>query len=487
MAASHRNPRMSFVDDARRLVPLAWPVFVGQVAVLAFATIDTVFVARYGGLDLAALAVGGAAYISVFIGLMGIVLAVGPIAGQLYGAQRLPEAGAQLHQAAWLSLALAVPGCALLAFPQPFLWLAQARPEVATRVHDYLGALAFALPPALLFTAFRGFNTAVSRPKAVMALQLAGLALKVPLSALLIYGFTGSTPLGELRVPALGVAGCGIATAIAMWGQFIAAAALLRRDAFYAPFGLQRLRLAPPRAGAQRALLRLGVPMGLGIAFEVTGFTSMALFISRLGATPVAGHQIAVNLVSLMFMMPLAIGNATCTLVAQRLGADDGRDARRLGWHGLELGLAIATAMGAAAFLAREELLGIYTRDAVIVAAALPLLAWVMLFHIGDAAQTLAAFTLRAYHLTTAPMLIYALALWGVGIAGGYVLAFDVTGHTPATLLGARGFWAACTLGIAVAAVALCSLLGWVLTTKRQEERRERSSARRGRPAVTAG
>ncbi len=478
--ALHRNPRMSFGDDVRRLLPLAWPVCVGQLAVLGFATIDTVFMARYGALDLAALAVGGAAYMSVFVGLMGVVLAVGPIAGRSFGAGRLGESGTQFEQALWLSLALSLLGCTLLVFPQPFLALAQAKPEVAGKVRAYLGALAFALPPALLFTAFRGFNTAVSRPKVVMAVQLGGLALKVPLSALLVYGLALPTPLGEMRLPALGVAGCGVATAIVMWCQWLAALALLRRDPFYLPFGLNRPGMGRPQAAAQRALLRLGVPMGLAIALEVTGFTFMALFISRLGATPVAGHQIAVNLVSLMFMMPLALGNAACTLVAQRLGAADPRDARRLSWHSVELGLAIATLMGAVVYLARESLLRVYTHDAVIIAAAMPLLAWVMLFHIADAAQTIAAFILRAYHLTVAPMLIYAASLWGVGLVGGYIVAFNLGGLTPQAVQGAPGFWAACTVGITLAALALCGLLGWVLKGKRRDERREAHRATAG-------
>ncbi len=477
-ASLHRNPRMSFADDARRIAPLAWPVFVGQLAVLGFATIDTVLVARYSALDLAALAVGGAAYISVFVGLMGVVLAVGPIAGKLFGAGRPIESGQQFGQAVWLALALSVLGCLLLVFPQPFLAVAQAESHVADKVRVYLGVLAFALPPALVFTAFRGFNTAVSRPKAVMVLQLFGLALKVPLSALLVYGLTLPTPLGELRVPSLGVAGCAVATAIVMWGQWLAALALLRRDTFYVQFGLHRPWLARPQAAALRALLKLGVPMGLSIALEITGFTFMALFISRLGATPVAGHQVAVNLVSLMFMMPLSLGNAACTLVAQRLGANDLRDARRLSWHSLELGLAIATLVGASAYLLRASLLRAYTHDAAIIAAALPLLAWVTLFHIADAAQILAAFILRAYHMALAPMLIYAASLWGVGLGGGFALAFNTTGLAPPALLGAPGFWAAVTTGITMAALALCGLLGWVLHTKRREERREKRSLR---------
>ncbi|HZV93759.1 MAG TPA: MATE family efflux transporter, partial [Caldimonas sp.] len=166
------------VDGARRLFPLAWPVFVGQIAVIAFSTVDTVMAARASADDLAALAIGAAAYISIFVGFMGIVLAVGPIAGQLYGAGRLDESGREMQQAMWLGLALSLIGCALLLLPEPFLDLAQARGVVAEKVRAYLQGLAFALPPALVFTAYRGFNIAVSRPKAVMILQIGALALK---------------------------------------------------------------------------------------------------------------------------------------------------------------------------------------------------------------------------------------------------------------------------------------------------------------------
>ncbi len=453
----------SVLKSARQLVPLAWPVFIGQLAVLAFSTIDTVMVARYSSLDLAALAVGGAAYITIFVGLMGVVQAVAPIVGQLHGAGKPHEAGQQLQQGLWLALGLSVLGCAMLLFPQPFLSLAQTRPDVAVKVRDYLTALAFALPPALLFIAFRGFNVAVSRPKIVMVLQLASLLLKVPLTALLVFGIDAATPVGTLHLRALGAAGCGIATAIVMIVQCAVAWRLLLRDPFYRRFGLHAPGLVPPHRGSLAALLRLGVPMGLSIGIEVSGFTFMAFFISRLGATPVAGHQIAVNLVSVMFMLPLALANATATLVAQRVGADDLRAARRLGWHGLQIGVLVSALVGATVYGLREHILRIYTHDAVILAAAMPLLAWVMLFHVADAAQTLAAFTLRAYRISTVPMLIYAFAIWGVGLGGGYLVAFNTTGLSPPALQGAIGFWSAATTGLSVAAIGLCGFMAWWL------------------------
>jgi multidrug resistance protein, MATE family len=439
-----------------RIAELAWPVFVGQLSVLAFSTVDTLLVARYDSLELAALAVGAAAYVTVFIGFMGVVLAIGPIVGQLYGAGRHAQAGHQLHQGIWIALGLSLVGSLLLAFPYPFLALSKATPEVADKVRDYLLALAFALPASLLFTVYRGFNIAVSRPKAVMALQLGGLALKVPLSVALVWG------VPALGIPALGVLGCGIATSISMWAQVGLAWLVLRDDPFYAKFEIGGHGLDAPDRLALRTQLRLGIPMGAAILIEVTGFSFMAIFISRLGTTPVAGHQIAANLVALLFMMPLAISNATSTLVAQRIGAQDLRDARRLGWHGLVIGIAIAALMGGTVFLARAQVVQLYTSDAAVIAAAMPLLAWLALFHVADAAQTVAAFVLRAYRIAAVPLVIYVVMLWGVGLAGGYVLAFDIFGGTPAAMQGAPGFWIAATAGLLLAALALIAFLGWI-------------------------
>ena len=445
--------------DVARLVPLAWPVLVGQVAVLMFATVDTVLVARYSATDLAALAVGGAAYITVFIGLMGVVLAVGPIVGQLYGAKRYAAAGEQLHQAVWLAIGLAFLGSALLLFPQPFLALARATPEVAEKIRGYLLALAFSLPAGLLFAAYRGFNIAVSRPKAVMALQLGGLALKVPLSALLVYG---AGP-----VPSLGVTGCGVSTAVAMWLQVVIAWQVIRRDRYYARFALFGHGLRPPNRPALLAQLKLGVPMGASILVEVVGFTAMAFFISRIGANAVAGHQIAANLVSLLFMVPLALSNASSTLVAQSIGAAQVPDARRIGWHGMQCAAGVALVLGTLVVFAREGIVRLYTDNEVIVAAALPLLAWVALFHFVDAMQIAAAFVLRAWRIATVPLVIYAASIWGVGLGGGYVLAFNVGGAVPPSLHGARGFWIACTAGLAAAALGLTLFLFWVLRQQR--------------------
>jgi MATE family multidrug resistance protein len=442
----------SLADSARRIAHLAWPVLIGQLSVLAFSTIDTLLVARYAAVDLAALAIGASAYLTVFIGFMGVVMAISPIVGQLFGAGQHAQAGRQAHQAVWVALGLSVAGSLLLAFPYPFLALSKATPEVAEKVRGYLLVLAFSLPASLMFTVYRGFNTAVSRPKAVMLIQVTGLALKVPLSVALVWG------VPALGIPPLGVLGCAIATGLAMWTQALIAWLVLRRDPFYAPFELHGRGLDAPERKSLGAHLRLGLPMGAAILIEVSGFSFMAIFIARLGTTPVAGHQIAMNLVTLMFMVPLAIASACTTLVSQRVGARDALGARRL-----------ASLLGGSVSLLDSTIVSLYTNDAAVAAAALPLIAWVALFHFVDAAQTVAAFVLRAWRIATVPLVVYALALWGIGLGGGFVLAFNLTGAVPASLQGARGFWMSATAGLVVAAVALCAYMAWVLRRMSRE------------------
>jgi MATE family multidrug resistance protein len=456
--AATTNADSGLRSHARRIWQLAWPVFVGQLSVLGFSTVDTLLMARSDPVELAALAVGAAAYITIFIGFMGVVMAVSPIVGQLYGASEHAQAGRQAWQAVWIALGLSVIGSLLLIFPQPFLALAHASPEVAERVRGYLLALAFSLPASLLFTVFRGFNVAISQPRAVMRLQVTGLAIKIPLSAALALG------VPALGLAPMGVAGCGIATAVAMWSQWLLAVFKLRTDARYNPFRLWSGGFPRPDRSALWTHLQLGIPMGLAVLVEVTAFSFMAIFIARLGATAVAGHQIVANLVALLFMMPLAIGQATGTLVAQRVGARDLDEARRLGWHGLLIAGALSLLAGASVRAAAGPIVAVYTHDSAVAAVAAGLVAWIVWFHPADALQAVAAFILRSYRVARMPLLILAISLWGVGLGGGYWLAFRATSEgSPLAALprGADAFWAASTLSLMLAAAALTAFLAW--------------------------
>ncbi len=429
----------------RDLLRLAGPIFIAQLAVMGLAVIDTVMAGRLSATDLAAVAIGMSIYSSVFIGLMGVLQALTPVAGHHFGAGRWHEIGEDLGQGNWLALALALIGMPILLFNWPWLRWVGVAPDVAAIAHQYLLFVAFGLPGALLARSYIALNSAVSRPNVAMAINLGMLAAKVPLNHLLIHG---AGP-----VPPLGGAGCGLATALLMWGAAATNAAVWRLDPFYDRFRTRSPRSALPRWNRQKELLRLGVPSGVSLLIEVTSFTFIAILIARLGAVTIGGHHIIANIVSLLFMIPLALGIATSVLVAQCLGAGAGRQAQVAARRGWNVSMITAMVAASAVWFCRGPLVNSYTTDAAVAEMALSLMALALIFHVFDAMQGAAGLVLRGYKVAFAPMLIHSAALWGVGLLGGYALAYHSEfGREHG---GAAAFWTAAIVGIALAGVAL--------------------------------
>ncbi len=437
----------------RELLHLAWPVLIAQAAVMANGVIDTVMAGRLSSLDLAAVGIGASIYATVFVTAMGVLLALTPVVAHHYGAGRFKEIGADVRQCAWLALGLSVVAFAVLKHPDPLLHFSRLTPEVELKVRAYLDGVAWAVPGVLFFRVFFGFTAGIGRPRPVMAFNLLGLALKVPLNWVLMYGHFG--------FPALGGAGCGWSSAIIMWTIATLAWLWCRRDAEYAPYGVFA-RFEPPRVAALREFLLLGLPMGATFLVDVTAFTFMALFIARLGPEISAAHQIAANVAVFVFMVPLALGSATGVLVGQALGAGDSRRSRHAGLLGLTVGCVAAAVLGAAIYLGAGPLARAYTADAQVAAAAATLLSIVAFYHVADAVQAVMAQVLRGYKRATAPMVIYAVALWGVGLGGGYLLGLTDTFGAPR---GAAGFWMA---GAASLVIAGAGVLAYFLRISAQ-------------------
>jgi MATE family multidrug resistance protein len=395
----------------------------------------------------------------VFVGFMGILQALTPIAGHHYGAGRFADIGTDLGQALWLALFLSLIGTPLLVYNGPWLRLTGTEAAVARIAGIYLWAVAVGLPASLAARAYIALNAAVSRPKVTMAINLGALGAKVPLNLAFMYG------IGP--VPALGGAGCGVATATLLWGIFLANWFVYRLDPFYARFRPRGRRHRGPVWARQRELLQLGLPSGGTILIEVTSFTFIALLVARLGAVTVAGHQIVANLVAVLFMMPLAYGIAASVQVAQALGAGAPVAARHAALRGYRIATATALVVCAAVYLLREPIVAAFTKDAEVAAVALGLFGAAIAFHFFDAMQGVAGFILRGYKVALAPMLIHSVALWGLGLAGGYWLAY----HPPAgwTYGGAFSFWAAAAAGLVLAGFAMTWLAAYVAQRRARE------------------
>ena len=446
------------MSEARIVVRHAGTVLVGQLAAMAFGVADTVIAGRYSDTALAALSVGSALYISVFVGLMGVVQALLPIWAEMLGARRREAVGASLRQSLYLCAAISALGMAVLLSPAALLRWAQVPDAMRPEVERYLAVLALAFAPALLFRLYSTFNQSLGKPRLVTALQLGALAVKIPLSIWLVAGGGG--------VAAMGVAGCAWATLIVNYFLLVLALVMLRTQKLYRPFAIWR-RMERPDRRQLGEFLRLGIPAGLAYGVEVTSFTLMALFISRLGTAATASHQIAASVAAALYMMPLSMSVACSARVSFWLGAGRPDVAKRVVYMGLRLTALAALALGAIIPIAGRQLAGAFSANPEIIELATALLLWVAVYHVADSVQALSAFLLRCYRITIVPLAVYGVLLWGLGLYGGYQLAYAGVGGRPASQ-SSGGFWAASTMAIAL--VAIC-LLGLLMAAVRRSER----------------
>ncbi len=447
-----------FLSIARDIARLGWPVLIAQLAVMINGVIDTVMAGRLSAADLAAVGIGASIYISVFVTLMGVLIALTPVVAQLYGAGKYAEIGEEVRQSLWLGTFLTAVAFVLIYFPDPFLALAQVAPEVEEKTRSYLRTIAIGVPAMLMFRVFYSFSTAVSKPRVIMALNLVGLALKIPLNLVFMHGYLG--------MPALGGPGCAYSTTIIAWVTALAGWAYCWAGSDYRRYGVFE-NWSWPQWGEQLRLMQIGLPIGFTFLVDVTSFTFMALFIARLGTVSSGGHQIAANLTALIYMIPLAMSSAAGVLVGQAIGAGDMRRARLTGLMGIAGGFGIACVVGLGVGLGRDTIAGLYTNDLQVRAVAATLLAYVAFYHLFDATSAVAVSALRGYKKTLVPMLCNIVALWGLGLAGGYLLAFGNGGRAP---MGAPGFWAAAIAGMVTGSILITLYFLRVSRVPRQDE-----------------
>ncbi|MDE2617959.1 MAG: MATE family efflux transporter [Burkholderiales bacterium] len=431
----------------------AGTVLVGQLATMAFGVTDTIVAGRYAETSLAALSVGSAIYMSVYVGLMSVLTSLLPVWSELHGARQPARLGHSFRQALYLWLALVLLGLSILLNPGVLLEWAEVPTALRGEVQAYLGVLAMALPAALMFRLYGTLNQSLGKPQLVTWLQLASLFVKVPLSIWFAFGGLG--------LQAQGAAGCAWATLFVHVAMLALALRLLRTRPLYAPYRLWQWP-GRPDWHVLGSFLRLGVPSGLTILIEVTSFTLMALFVARLGTAAAASHQIAANLAAVLYMVPLAIGIATSARTSYWLGAGQPARARHAVGVGFGLVAGSAVLLATALIAVRAPLAAVYASSPEVVALAVPLLFWTAIYHLFDGLQALAVFVLRCWRITLAPFLIYAVLLWGLGLYGGFLLAYRGFGPWPA-LQTPAAFWMAGAAALALAALSFWFMIWQVL------------------------
>ncbi len=428
------------LSEAGAMIRLALPLITGQLAAVGMSTVDALLAGHYSAQVLAAVAIGSSLWSLAVVTTIGVMMALQPSIAQLVGAGKRDQVGPLFRQSWWLA---AVLGVGLLLFVRegaPLLIRGVGvDPSLWPQITAFLHAVAWGMPALAFYFTLRGVSEGLGHTRPTMYFGFLGLALLAPFGYVLMFG--------KLGLPPQGARGSGMATAIILWIELLAFVAYARRAKVYQDLHLFR-RPQRPNWVKLAALLRLGLPMAVSLMMEMGLFVAAALAIGRLGVDPEASHQIALNVASLTFMVPLGMSMAITVRIGFAVGRGDESAIRYAGFTGIGLTLLTQSLSTALMLSIPQGIASLYTDNMQVVALASQLLVLAGLFQFSDGIQVASAGALRGLKDTRVPMFITMFAYWVVGFPLGLWFAF-------ARGLGARGMWMGLISGLSMAALLL--------------------------------
>jgi len=428
--------------EVRATVAVAGPLAAANLAQMAMGFTNTVMVGSLGSAALAAAGLGASLYFTIAMVCSGVLTAVAPLAAHAIGANDPRRAGQVAGKGLVLAALLAVPVITTLMAVPRLLGALGYDAVLAAEIGRFLGAIAWAVPGFLGFAVLRSFLVAASHSRTVMIALVLCVPLNAGLNWVLIFGHFGAPPLG--------IAGSGCAPAILPWLLF---AGLALYAAGMPSLAEYRMRPFSRHWNEIGRILRLGLPIGGILGLEIGVFATTGILMGLLGADALGAHQLVMNCISVVFMVPLGIAQAATVRVAVALGSGVPAAARHAGFVAIALGVAYMAIMAVVLVAAPRTIAKIYVdidapANRGLGEIALSLLAIAAVFQIFDGVQAIAAGALRGYRDTAIPLLLAVIGYWGVGFAGGWLLAFPA-GY------GAIGLWTGLAVGLAAVALML--------------------------------
>ncbi len=425
--------------EVRATITLALPLICAQLAAMGSNVVDAVLAGHVSAHVLGAVAVGASVWSLAIVAGIGMMMAVPPSVAQLDGAGRRTEVGVVFRQSLWMALGMGVVLWFAVRHAAWLIDLIGVTPSLRDEVQRFLLAISWGAPALTMYFALRGLSEGLSLTRPSMYFSFGGLVVLVPLGYVLMFGKFG--------IPPQGAHGCGVATALTLWLEVLGFAVYVLRHRNYHGLGLLE-RLEWPDLHHIGTLMHIGAPMAVTLLAEAGLFVATALIIATLGEDVIASHQVAINIASLFFMIPLGLAMAITVRVGNAVGRGDARGVRYAGFCGI--GLTLATQLvSASVMLAVPHLIaGLYTRDPKVIALASQLIMLAGVFQFSDGIQVASNGALRGLKDTRVPMAITLFAYWMVGMPVGWWLAFH---HG----MGARGMWMGLIAGLSVAALML--------------------------------
>lgn len=423
--------------DLGEMVRLAVPAVVVQVGLMMMGVVDTIMVGHLDHVALAAAAVANVYIFGSIVWGMGLMMVLDPIVSQAVGAGDDIGIARGVQRGIVLAAVLTLP-LTLINIPGEWVLAAlRQSPEIVPLAARFTRATLPGVFPFLLFLVFRQTLQAKERMAPIVWTIVLANAANLFLNWVLIYG--------KLGLPAMGAVGSGLATGLSRYVLAIGLLILAWKDLKPAltPWRAESFDLVP-----LGRMLAVGFPIAVTMALEYGAFAAVGLMMGTLGTTQMAAHQVALNLASLTFMVPLGVAGAGAVLVGQAIGRGDPGGMRRAAGAALALGMGFMMTTGIAFSLMPAAFARVYSAEPEVVLLAAMLIPLAGLFQIFDGIQAVAVGILRGAGDTQWPMVINVLGFWLVGLPISVWLGF-YAGYGP------LGLWWGFVAGLAAVALLL--------------------------------
>lgn len=430
---------LSRKDALKQILIFAGPIIFGQIGLMLIGTGDMLIAGRYSRECLAAIGLAIAILNPIQISLLGMQFSIGPILAQKRGQ------GENIHQYFWTiiaySLLISAFSCVVSLLSYPIVEILDYGPELNRIIKEYILITSFSTFGLGIYQGLKELYQSQERTFAANLLALVGAGLNLGLNYALVFGTWGMPELKEA-----GLAWASLSMRLFMAGALFVIARHYWSERRFIDWGLIK------------EFMKVGMPVTASLFFEIMAFCSVTLFVGRFAEEQIAANNLALNVGSLAFMIPLSISSAVAVKVGHAYGEKSFQRIRIFAQMSLLAAFSFSVLMGLFFYVAPNTVLGFYTQDALVIEWGKKLLFWVACFQIFDGAQVTLSGVLRGLSVTRASSIAIFVGYWIIGIPLGYYLGFH-------TNMQAQGFWLGLALSLAVVAV----MLGLVMRSKFSE------------------
>jgi len=427
------------VSALKELLKFSLPIIIGQIGLMLIGTGDMIIAGRYSRECLAAIGLAISIANPIQISLLGLQFSISPLLAQKRGS------GEKLDTYFWTvtlySFFISLVSCVLTFLSFKIVPLLGYGAKMNTLIEEYLIITSFSSFGLCLYQGMKEFFQSFEKTLAANSIALVSALFNVGLNYLLVFGEFGMPELRE----------SGLA-----WASLIVRG-LMGSGLFFVAMKWWRSPLKIDWS-FMRELWSLGLPISVSLFFEIMAFCSVTLFVGKFEEIQTAANNLALNIGSLAFMVPLSISAAVAVKVGHAYGEKNKKVIKIFSQLSLGTSFVCTLFTGSIFYFVPDWILSLYTHDVLVLNWAKKLLFWVACFQLFDGAQVTIAGILRGLSVTRPAFISIFIGYWIIGIPLGYFLGFY-------TGLEAQGFW----IGLAISLAMVALMLSVVLRRKFKE------------------